>query len=52
VGSGFGRQLRFCSVFIKASHCEPTIAWHALSVIHRDQAIGGARIPDHEHAHV
>ena len=50
--AGLLRELRAGAVFIQSRHGEPAIARDLLRIVHRDQAIGVARISDHEHAHI
>ncbi len=52
IDAGFLRELGLGAVFVEARHCEPAIARDRLRVVHRDQAIGVARISDHEDAHI
>ena len=46
------RELRAGAVFIQSSHGEPAVARDVFRVVHRDQAIGVARISDHKHTNI
>ena len=50
--AGLLRELRAGAVFIQSRHGEPAVARNFFRVVHRDQAIGVARISDHKHAHI
>ena len=48
----FLRELRLRAIFIEPRHGKPAIARDRLRIVHRDQAIGIARISDHEDANI
>ena len=50
--AGLVRELRFGAIFIEPGHGKPAIARNLLRVVHRDQAIGVARIANDEDAHI
>ena len=50
--SGLLRQLRAGAVFVQSGHGEPAVARNFFRIVHRDQAIGVARISDYQHANI
>ena len=44
--------MRLGPVFIQAGHCKPTLGWNAPRVIHGNEAVRVARIPDDENANI
>ncbi len=50
--AGLLRQLRLGPVLVEAGHGEPSVGGHVGSVRPGDQAVGVARVADHEDAHV
>ena len=52
VHAGLLRELRLGAVLVEAGHREPAVGGHVGRVRPRDEAVGVARVADHEHAHV
>ena len=52
IHAGLFRQLGFGAVFVQAGHGKEPIARHVGRIVHGDEAIGVARIADHQDAHV
>ena len=50
--AGLGGKLGGGPVFVQASHGEPALAGNVGGIVHGDQAIGVAGVPDHQHADV
>ena len=50
--TGLLRELRAGAIFVQPRHGKPAIARNFFRVVHRDEAIGVARISDHEHTHI
>ena len=52
VEAGLQSQLGLCAVFIQSRHGKPAVRGHVLRVLHRDKAIGIARISHNDHANI
>jgi hypothetical protein len=52
IDTGFLRQLCLGAVLVQARHGIPAVARHFRRVVHRDQAVGVARIAHHEYSHI
>jgi hypothetical protein len=50
--AGLVRELGPAAVFVQSRHSEPSVARNSLRVVHRDQAIGVARISNHQDSDV
>ena len=52
VDACFLSELCLRAVFVEHRHCEPTIIRDTFCVVHRDQAVGVARVADDENADI
>ena len=50
--AGLLRELRASAIFIQSRHGEPAVARDVFRVVHRNQAIGVARVSDYKHTNI